>query len=130
VRNALAPAGDVGTLVGREHIARLRRRGGIAGDDVDAIHAHHREDAAVAGVAHTDRVFVARLADDIAAALVPVDRQHAAFAAIDDFDRRLRLRTNDVRAAVARQRQCGGAQRDHERRQSPSCHMVRSFRRG
>jgi hypothetical protein len=96
----------------------LLRRCRVAGDDVDAVDAHHREDASAAPVAHADGVFVAGLADDIAPALMPVHRQHATFGAVDDLDGSLRLRQNAVRLTIGgkHRRGEGRGERDAEHR--------------
>ena len=73
--HALAPAGDLDASVRLEHVARLLGRGGVAGDDVDAVHAGDRQHAIARAVADAHRVFVARHADDEAAAVLRVNRQ-------------------------------------------------------
>ncbi len=83
---ALAPALDVGALVRVQHIPRLRRRCGVAGDHVDAVDAHHREDAAGGRVAVADRILLAGRADDPIAPALVVDRQRLPVAASDDFE--------------------------------------------
>src|SRR5262249_42427856 len=118
-RHALAPAGDIGALAWRKHVARLRGRCGVAGDDVDAVHTHHRQHATGSIVAYAYRIFIAGPADHVTASLVKIDGQHAALGAIEDLNGRLRRWADDMRAAVRRR---AGGERHHrdQRHRYPS----------
>jgi len=59
---------------------------GVAGDHVDAVHRHHREQVLALPAAHRDLVLVAGLADHIGAAFMPVHRQAPALAAVEQGD--------------------------------------------
>ena len=86
ILEALAPATDVRGLPGREHVARLHRRCGLAADDVHPVDTRHRHHSLTAAIAERDRVFVARPADDVRASLVLICREQAAFGAVEDLD--------------------------------------------
>ena len=117
-RHALAPARDVGTLVRREDVAGLLHRCRVAGNHIDAVDTHDREDATGRAVAHPNGVFVAGLADDVAPALMPVHRQYMPLGAVDDLDARLCLRQHAVRLAVYNKHRRGerGGERDARHR--------------
>ena len=81
-----APAVDVGALVSAQDVARLRGRRGLARQDVDAVDAHHGQQAFAGRVAHADPVFLAGRADHVAPAVLRVHRQHAAVGTRHDVD--------------------------------------------
>ena len=53
---ALAPAGDLVALVGREHIAALVPRSGFAAEHIHAVHRRHGQHPLAQPVAHRDAV--------------------------------------------------------------------------
>ena len=108
-RHALAPAGDLDASPRLEHIARLRGRRGVAGDDVDAVDARHRQHALAGPVADAHRVLVARRADDVVPAVLLVHRQRRAGGAIVDVDLRERcVRIGGAANARRRERTAAG----------------------
>ncbi len=92
---ALAPSADVESLPGRKDVAALSCLCRVAAQDVDAIDRHDREQILSAAIAKADLVFVARPADDVGAAFVPIDRQLPAHGAVVDHD--VRVMTHGLR---------------------------------
>src|SRR5690606_4614661 len=82
----LAPALDFGALPGLEHVTRLRRARGLAGNGVDAVDRQHRQHPLAAGVGQAHGVAVAGGAGDPGLPAGPVFGQPAALLAVDDVD--------------------------------------------
>jgi len=70
--------------VRREHVAGLVPVRRLAADRVDPVHRDHREDVCTGAVTDADLVFVARLAHDVIAALMVMDRQRAVLRTVVD----------------------------------------------
>ena len=83
---AFAPAVDVGALVRAHHVPGLRRRRGIAGNNIDTIDTHHRKHASRSRVAHPDSVLLAGRADNPVPSVLRVDRQRSPVRARHEVD--------------------------------------------